>query len=323
MKAVVCGRYGPPESLRFTEVEKPVPQHGEVLIKVMAASINAADWHVMRGEPFIGRPMMGTWQGPKYPILGSDIAGEVEAVGEGVTQLKAGDAVFGAMSAHHWSGFAEYVCATEDAVVLKPAGVSFEDAAAAPIAAITALQALRDTGHVQAGQQVLINGASGGVGTFAAQIAKSYGAEVTAVCSTRNIEMVRGLGADHVIDYTQEDFTQSSQRYDLIVAVNGYHPIWDYRRALRPGGVYVMAGGANAQMFQALLLGPALSGSEGKRLGSVSAKANKPDLLAVGQLLEAGKIKPVIDRSFPLSQIVEAFQYFEGEHARGKVILVP
>jgi NADPH:quinone reductase-like Zn-dependent oxidoreductase len=249
------------------------------------------------------------------------MAGRVEAVGSAVKQFKPGDEVFGEIGAWGNGAFAEYVCVPERAFALKPANLSFEQAAAVPMAAITALQGLRDAGQIQAGKKVLINGASGGVGTFAVQIAKYFGAEVTAVCSTDKMEMVRSLGADHVIDYTREDFTKNDQRYDLILAVNGYHPISAYKRALNPLGIYVMAGGSMAQIFQAMLLGSRMSEKGGRKMGAVSAKINQKDLAVLKELLEAGKIAPVIDRCYPLSEAAEALRYLGEGHARGKIVI--
>src|SRR5437763_1002498 len=271
MKAIVHTHYGSPDILQLKEVARPTPKEDEVLVKVNAASVNAADWHLMRGKPFLVRLMGFGLLKPKHKILGTDIAGRVEAVGRNVKQFQPGDEVFGSMR----GGFAEYVCAREDSLVLKPANISFEEAAAVPIAAVTALQGLRDKGRIQPGQKVLINGASGGVGTFAVQIAKSFGTEVTAVCSTRNVDMARSIGADHVIDYTQEDFTRNGQRYDLILAANGYHPISDYKRALSPRGTYVMSGGSSmAQLFQAMLVGALISMTGSKKKGNLMAKLN-------------------------------------------------
>lgn len=321
MKAIVYTEYGPPDVLQLKEVEKPTPKDNEVLIKVHAASANAADWHIMRGEPFLVRLMVGGLLKPKIKILGADIAGQVEAVGRNVKQFQPGDEVFGDISDCGWGGFAEYVCVSEDALVLKPASTTFEEAAAVPLAAVTALQGLRDKGQIQPGQKVLINGASGGVGTFAVQIAKSFGAEVTGVCSTRKLDMVRSIGADQVIDYTQEDFTKSGQRYDLILAANGYHPILDYKRALSPEGIYVCTGGSMAQIFQSMLLGPWMSMIGSKKMGNLAAKSNKKDLAFMKELLEAGKVVPVIDRRYPLSEVAEALRYLEEGHAQGKVVI--
>jgi NADPH:quinone reductase-like Zn-dependent oxidoreductase len=258
---------------------------------------------------------------PKFNILGADIAGQVEAVGKTVTQFRPGDEVFGDISACSWGGFAEYVCSRENALALKPANISFEEAAAVPMAAVTALQGLRDKGKIQPGQKVLINGASGGVGTFAVQIAKYFGAEVTAVCSTRNLETARSMGADHVIDYTREDFTRNGQSYDLIFAANGNRSISDYRRALSPKGTYVMSGGSTAQLSEAMLQGPWISMTGNKKMGNSLAKPNHADLAFVKELLESGKVIPVIDRSYPLSDVPDALRYLEGGHARGKVVI--
>jgi NADPH:quinone reductase-like Zn-dependent oxidoreductase len=321
MKAIVYTQYGAPSDvLQFKEVEKPTPSDNEVLIKVHAASVNVADLHYLRADPFLIRLMSGLLK-PKNTILGADIAGQVEVVGKNVKQFKPGDAVFGDISACGWGGFAEYVCASEHALVLKPTNISFEEAAAVPMAAVTALQGLRNKGQIQPGQKVLINGASGGVGAFAVQIAKSFGAEVTAVCSTRNVDMVRSIGAAHVIDYTKEDFTKNGQRYDLILAANGYHPILAYKRALSPRGVYVMTGGSTAQMFQAMLLGPWISMTRSKKMGNMIAKPNNKDLAFMKELLEAGKVTPVIDRCYPLSEVAEAIRYLEEGHAQGKVVI--
>lgn len=321
MKAIVYTQYGSPEVLHLKEVEKPTPKDNEVLIKVHAASLNAADYYMLQGTPFMVRLMTGGILKPKRAILGSDVAGRVEAVGKNVTQFKPGDEVYGDLSGSGWGGFAEYVCARENAVALKPANLSFEDAAAVPMAAVTALQGLRDKGNIQAGQKVLINGASGGVGTFAVQIAKAFGAEVTAVVSTRNLDMARSLGADHVIDYTQENFTQNGQRYDLILAANGYHPLSHYQRALSPNGRYVMAGGTGAQIFQAMLLGPLRSRREGQKMGNLLAQPDQKDLMFMKELLEARKVVPVIDRCYPLSETADALRYVGEGHSRGKVVI--
>ena len=321
MKAIVYTEYGPPDVLNLEEVQKPVPKDDEVLVKVHAASANAADWHLMRADPFLVRLMGFGLLKPKKGLLGADIAGRVEAVGGDVTQFQPGDEVFGDLSGSGFGAFAEYVCATVDALASKPANVSFEEAAAVPLAAVTALQGLRYKGHVRPGQKVLINGASGGVGTFAVQIAKTFGTEVTGVCSTSKMDMVRSIGADHVIDYTREDFTRIGQQYDRILAANGYHPISDYKRALSPEGTYVMTGGSGAQMLQAMTLGPIMSITGSKKLGYVSMKQNKEDLVSVKELLESGKITPVIDRTYPLSEIPEAIRYLEEGHAKGKVVI--
>jgi len=318
MKATVYTHYGPPNVLKLEEVEKPTPQDNEVLVKVHAASVNTADWHILRGKPFLMRLMGYGLLKPKNTILGSDIAGRVEAVGRNVKQFQPDDEVFGNVR----GGFAEYVCAREDAFALKPTNLSFEEAATVPLAAVTALQGLRAKGQIQPGQKVLIHGASGGVGTFAVQIAKAFGAAVTGVCSTRNVDMVRSLGADQVIDYTQKDFTKNGQRYDFIFAVNGYHAIFDYKRALSPKGVYVMIGGSMAAMFQAMFLGPVVSMTGKQKMGSMGvARPNQKDLVFIKELLEAGKVVSVIDRRYPLGETAEAIRYLEEGHARGKVVI--
>ena len=265
MKAAVYRTYGPPEVLKIEEIEKPTPKEDEVLIKIHAASVNAYDWHFLTADIFLIRLMGGGMLKPKDTRLGADIAGRIKAVGRNVKQFQPDDEIFGMVK----GGFAEYACAPENALALKPVNLSFDEAAAIPMAAITALQGLRDKGQIQAGQKVLINGASGGVGTFAVQIAKSFGAEVTAVCSTRNLEQARSIGADHIIDYTKEDFTKNSQQYDLIFAANGYHSLSAYKRALTPKGIYIMAGGSMAQIFQSMLMGSLMSETGGKTMGGV------------------------------------------------------
>ncbi len=318
MKAIVYQKYGSPDVLELKEVEKPTPKDNEVLVKVHAVAVNAGDWYMLSGKPFLVRLMIGGPLKPKNKILGWDIAGRVKAVGRNVKQFQPGDEVFGACDC---GGFAEYVCASENALVLKPVSMTFEEVAAVPVAALTALQGLRDKGKIQSGQKVLINGASGGVGTFAVQIAKSFGAEVTAVCSTRNLDMAHSIGADQVIDYTQGDFTQNGQRYDLILAANGYHSILDYKRALSPKGIYVVTGGSMAQIFQGMLLGPLISMTGSKKMGNQAAKTNQKDLAFMKELLEAGKVVPVIDRRYTLSEVPEALHYLGEGHARGKVVI--
>jgi NADPH:quinone reductase-like Zn-dependent oxidoreductase len=324
MKAVVYTNYGSPDVLEIRDIKKPVPNDDQVLIKVRAASINPLDWHFMEGTPYIMRAIGVGLRKPKDPRLGVDYAGTVEAVGKNVTQFKPGDEVLGGKS----GAFAEYVCARADrAIVLKPANITFEQAASVPIAAITALQGLRDKGKIQPGQKVLINGASGGVGTFAVQIAKSFGADVTGVCSTRNLDMVRSLGADHVIDYTKEDFTKNGQRYDLILDNVGTQPLSGFRRVLNPNGILVMIGGGGpndggligplGRPVKALLLSPFIS----QKMGMLMAELNKKDLTILGDLMQSGKVTPVIDRTYPLSQIAEAIRYLEQGHARGKVVI--
>ena len=306
MKAIVFTKYGSPDVLQLKELEKPTPRDNEVLVKVYAASVNSADWHRLRGD---ARIMGSGLLAPKHKIPGADLAGKVEAVGTDAKAFKPGDEVFGDISGCGWGAFAEYACVSEEALMLKPVNIRFEEAAAVPMAGVTALQALRDHGHVHLAQKVLINGASGGVGTFALQIAKSYGAEVTAVCSTKNVDIAHSLGADHVIDYTQEDFTKSEQRYDLILGANGYHSISDYKRALSPKGIYVMSGGSSRQMLQAMIL------------GSWIARPSKSDLAVLKELIEAGKVRPAIDRIYPLSGVCEALRYLGEGHAKGKIVI--
>ena len=317
MKAIVYTKYGTPDVLRLRDVPKPTPKDDEVLIQIHAASVNAYDWHFLTADIFLVRLMgVGLFK-PKNTRLGADIAGRVEAVGKNIKRFRPGDEVFGMIR----GGFAEYACAPENALALKPVNLSFEEAAAIPMAAVTALQGLRDEGQIQAGQKVLINGASGGVGTFAVQIAKSFGAEVTAVCSTRNLDQARSIGADHVIDYTKEDFTKNGQQYDLVFAANGYHSLSAYKRALTPKGIYIMAGGSMAQIFQSMLMGSMMSKTGGKTMGGVSAKRSQKDLVFLKELLEAGKVVPVIDRRYPLSESAEALRYLGEGHARGKIVI--
>ena len=321
MKAVVFTEYGPPEVLQLREVQTPAAKDDEVLVEVHAAAVNYGDWALLRGKPFAVRLMTGGLLKPKNPILGADIAGRVAAVGPNVTQFQPGDEVFGDISAAGFGGFAEYVAVSQNPLALKPTNSSFEQAAAVPMSGVVALQGLRDKGGIQAGQKVLIVGASGGNGTFAVQIAKSFGAEVTGVCSTRNVDLVRSIGADHVINYTQEDFTQSEQRYDLILTTGGYRPILDYRRALSPGGTYVMVGGAMAQVYEAMILGPFLSMGGNQRMVNLSAMPHQEDLASVKDLIEGGQVTPVIDRRYPLSEVADALRYYGEGHSRGKVVI--
>ena len=298
------------------DVEKPVPKDDEVLVEVRAASVNVLDWRLMRGTPRLGRLVLGLRK-PKSILLGRDMAGRVESVGRNVTRFKPGDEVFGVCR----GAFADYACAAEGKLAIKPAGVSFEQAAALPIAASTALQGLRDKGRIRPGDRVVVDGASGGVGTFAVQIARALGAEVTAVCSARNVEAAASMGAAHVVDYTREDFTKSGQRYDVILGANAYHSIFDYRRALREDGRYVMCGAGGIQMLQGLLLGPLLSRMGSRKLGVVMAKIDEKDLAFLAQLVEEGKIAPVIERRYPVSGVRDALRYLEEGHARGKVVI--
>ncbi len=320
MKAIVYEQYGSPDVLQLKEVEKPTPKDDEVLIKVYAAAANAADKYLLAGKPIVARFEFGLFK-PKKNILGADVAGKVEAIGKNVKRFQVDDEIFGDLSACGFGGFAEYVCASEDTLVLKPETLSFEDAAAIPMSAVTALQALRDQGQIQAGQKVLIYGASGGVGTFAVQIAKSFGAEVTAVCSTGKIDMVRSLGADHVIDYTKEDFSQNRERYDLILAANGDHSIFKYKGLLSPQGTYVVSGGSMTQIFQAMLLGPLISKFGSHNMRNVLAVPKANDLAFVKELIESGKVVPVIDKRYPLSQVPDALRYLGEGHAKGKIII--
>jgi len=325
MKASVFTKYGSPDFFELKEVQKPTPRDNEVLVNVFAASINSWDWEILMGTPFVNRLMAGLLKPTKIKILGCDIAGRVVAVGKNVKRLQPGDEVFGDLSRCGWGGFAEYVCAPENALALKPASMTFEQAAAVPQAGLLALQGLRkgqiQQGQIQAGQKVLINGASGGVGSFSVQMVKSFGAEVTGVCSTKKMEFVRSMGADHVIDYTQEDFTKNGQRYDLILDIKGSHSIFDYKRALSPKGIYVMVGGSSALVNQVLFLGSWISMFSRKKMGLLLHKANK-GLAFMNELFEAGKVVPVIDRRFPLSKVSDALRYFGEGHARGKVVII-
>lgn len=320
MKAIVYDKYGPPDVLELKEIEKPIPEDNQVLVKVHASSVNYGNLVLLKGEPFLARLFFGPIK-PKYSIPGGDIAGLVEAVGRNVKQFQPGDEVFGDLSGCGWGGFAEYVSVPENVLAPKPSHLSFEEAAAVPMAAVTALQSLRNKGRVKSEQKVLIYGASGGVGTFAVQIAKAFGAEVTGVCSTRNVEIIRSIGADHAIDYTKEDFSKKADVYDLIIGANGYQPISVYKRALSPNGIFVHVGGSGTQMFQAMVLGPWISMTGKKKIGSFLQRPNQKDLFFIRELLETGKIKPVIDRQYQLSEIQEAFRYFEKGHAQGKVVI--
>jgi NADPH:quinone reductase-like Zn-dependent oxidoreductase len=320
MQAMIYRRYGGPEVLRLEAVAEPTPEPNDVLVHVHAASLNAADTYLLSGQPALLRFSSGL-RGPKRPILGADIAGRVTAVGSHVTQFRPGDAVYGDLAGCGLGGFAEYVCAREDALALKPARITFEQAAAVPMAAVTALQGLRAAGPVTAGQDVIIHGASGGVGAFALQLAKAFGAKVTAVCSTRNVELARTMGADQVIDYTQEDFSQSGPRYDLVLVANGKRSLTAYRRVLRPGGRCVVAGGAIGQIMGAMLLGPVLSIGGGITVRSLRAQPSQHDLAFVSGLLESGEVVPVVDRCYPLRELPEALRYRAAGHARGKIVI--
>jgi NADPH:quinone reductase-like Zn-dependent oxidoreductase len=314
MKAFIYEKYGPPETLRMAEVDKPVPNADEALVKVLAVSVNAADWHVLRGKPLFSRATLGLLR-PKHQILGVDIAGQVEAVGSGVTGFKPGDEVYANLLDHGYGGFAEYVAVPVGVMSLKPANLSFEEAAAVPMAAATALQGLRHHGELQPTQQVLINGASGGVGSFAVQLAKADGSEVTAVTSTRNLDLVRSLGADHVIDYTTTDVVGSGRRFDRILDTVGNRSVPELRRALAEGGKAAVTGFTSV----AKLLGVSLRG--GKDIAQVQAHVTAKDLELLSELIAAGKVRPQIDRRYPFAEIPAAIAYLEQGHARGKVVV--
>ena len=321
MKAIVIDRYGTPDVLRLEEVATPVPGDGEVLVRVRASSVNPYDWHFLTGRPKLFRPAFGLLK-PKYRILGADLAGQVEAVGPGVTHFVSGDEVYGQAAA---GTYAEYATMAETELAPKPSNLTFEQAAAVPLAGFTALQAIRDQGKVQPGQKVLINGASGGVGTLAVQIAKSYGAEVTGVCSTTNVDMVRSIGADRVIDYTRDDFTSDSRRYDLLLDNVGNRSLAEYRRVLEPKGLYLASYGRPENTW----LGPVwllarmalLSPFVGQKLTTFTAQPRAEDLHTLKGLIEAGSLRPVIDRTYPLPKVPDAFRYIEQWHARGKVVI--
>jgi len=318
MKAIVYHTYGSPAVLKLEEVAKPTPKDDEVLIKIHAASVNSWDWDLLRGKPFLAR--MDSPFKPKYKILGCDVAGQVEAVGKNVKQFQPGDAVFGDLSGCGWGGFAEYVCAQENALTLKPAAMTFAQAAAIPQAGVLALQGLRDQSQIQPGQKVLINGAGGGMGTFAIQLAKFWGAEVTGVDSTRKLAVMRTLGADHVIDYTQADFTKNGQRYDLILDAVAHRSLFDYKRALSPTGTLIIVGGSMGTIFQTLLLGTWFSKTGSQKLGLLIHQPNK-DLALLIELFTAGKVVPVIGRTYPLAETAAAFYALGAGDAQGKLVI--
>jgi len=320
MKAIVQYRYGSPDVLSLEDVPRPDPGEREVLVRVRAAGLNAGDWHMMRGTPFLIRLVMGGLVTPRYKVPGSDFAGRVEAVGGQVTHFEPGEEVFGDASGSSFGAFAEYVCVSAKALAVKPANVTFEQAAAVPVAANAALLALRDLGEVRGGEQVLVNGAAGGVGSFAVQLARSFGAEVTGVCSTRNLELVRSIGAHHVIDYTREDCTRGDRRYDLVVDAAAFRSARDYLRVLNPAGRYVMIGGATSRIFQVLLLGPWVARS-GRRARFLASTPNADNLAALSRLLESGELVPIVDRRFELPQLPAAIRYLESGQARGKVVI--
>lgn len=320
MKAIVCTRYGSPDVLQLKEVEKPIPKEGEVLVKVHATSINAGDLENLRGDWFA---RFGGPRRPQYKILGTDVAGRIEAVGRNVDKFHPGDEVWGDLSFPHGFGsFAEYVSVSEDALAFKPASMTFEQAATFPHSAIVSLQSLRDSGQIKSGQKVLVNGAGGGMGTFAVQIAKHFGAEVTGVDSANKFNMLRSIGADHVLDYTQEDFTKTGQQYDLILDVVAHRSVFDYQRALNPEGIFIIVGGSLGTFLQVVLLGTLISKTGTKKLRINTWEPNKKeDLALLTELFEAGKVVPVIDRRYPLSDVPEALRYLDGGHALGKVII--
>ncbi|MGD1942749.1 MAG: NAD(P)-dependent alcohol dehydrogenase [Leptolyngbyaceae cyanobacterium] len=321
MRAIVQTEYGSPDVLQLKEVDRPVPQAHEVLSKVQASSVHAGIWHLMRGTPFLIRLIFGGLRKPKIQILGNDVAGRVEVVGQDMTEFQPGDEVFGDLSECGFGAFAEYVCAPATALALKPKPLTFVEAAAVPTSALAALQALRDVGQLQPGQQVLVNGAAGGVGSFAIQLAKELGAEVTGVCHTNKVAMVRSLGADQVIDYTQTDITQTEQRYDLIIDTAAYRSVLDWLPTLTPQGTYVLVGGATPRFFQAMLLGPMLTQITGKSVKCLSSTVQQDDLVTLKELLEAGQLVPHLDRTYPLAEVPAAIRYLEQRQVQGKVAI--
>jgi NADPH:quinone reductase-like Zn-dependent oxidoreductase len=327
MKAIVQTEYGSPDVLSLQEVDKPTVTANGILVQVRATSVNAGDWHLMRGDPFLTRLIFGGIFKPKIKTLGVDVAGVVEAIGKDVTQFQVGDEVFGDLSECGFGAFAEYACATEAALSLKPTNISFEQAATVPCSALTALQGLRDCGRIRSGQKVLINGASGGVGSFAVQIAKALGAEVTAVCSTSKMEMMKTLGADNIIDYTQTDVTKNAQQYDLIIDAAAYRSVFDYAPILKPDGTYVLIGGSISRLFQVLLFGAVISSMMRRKVKCLTAKPNRSDLVILKDMIEAGQIVPFIvggaspleTRTYNLSEVPMAIRQLEQRQVRGKV----
>jgi NADPH:quinone reductase-like Zn-dependent oxidoreductase len=322
MKAIVCTKYGLLKPFELKEAEKPVPKENEVLVEVRASSVTYSNTIFISRKMAPFRLLIGKHFMPSTRIPGSDIAGRVVAIGREVKQFKLGDEVYGDLPLHIKGGYAEYACTTEESLALKPANLSFEEAAAVPESALVALQGLRDFGKIQKGQKVLIYSASGGIGTFALQIAKYYGAEVTGVCSARNLDMIRSLGADHVIDYTKEDFTRNGKQYDLIFAVRYSRSIWAIKRALNPNGIYVSTAGPSPfRLLQEFIIGPRIFKDERKKVVVITIKCNQNDLIFIKELIETGKVKPVIDRSYPLSDISKAFRYYGKGHVQGKVVI--
>jgi NADPH:quinone reductase-like Zn-dependent oxidoreductase len=322
MRAIVQTEYGSTDMLSLKEIDKPAVSDNNVLVQVHAASVNSGDWHLMRGTPYLIRPMFGGLLKPKIKILGFDVAGRIEAVGKDVTQFKPGDEVFGDLSGCGFGAFAEYVCATEAALALKPVAITFAEAATVPGAGVAALQGLRDVGQIQPGQKVLINGASGGVGSFAVQIAKAFGADVTAVCNKKKMDMVRSLGANHIIDYTQTDVTQTGQRYDLILDAAAYRSVFDYLPILTSEGTYVLVGGSTARFFQVMFLGSLISRISHRRVKCLASKPNQMDLITLREFMVEGKITPYIDQRYNLSEVPTAIRYLEQRQVLGKVAIV-
>ncbi|MBE9030359.1 NAD(P)-dependent alcohol dehydrogenase [filamentous cyanobacterium LEGE 11480] len=321
MRAIVQSEYGAPDVLTLATVDKPVAQDNQVLVRVQGASVHAGDWHLMRGTPWLIRLIFGGLRKPKVRTIGTDIAGRVEVVGAAVTQFQAGDEVFGDLSEVGFGAFAEYACVPETALALKPINLTFEQAATVPVSALTALQGLRDYGEIQPGQKVLINGASGGVGSFAVQIAKAFGAIVTGVCHTEKVDMVRSLGADDVIDYNQTDVTRSGQQYDLIIDTAAYRSVSDYQPILSPRGTYVLVGGDTTRFFQVMLLGPWFAKRMRRQVKCLTQKPNQADLIVLKELIEAGKIAPAIDQTYDLSEVPAAIRRVEQRQVRGKVAI--
>lgn len=321
MKAIIQTEYGSPDVLRLADVDQPAMSDNDVLIKIVAASVDAGIWHLMRGTPYLIRLIYGGLRRPKTPILGTAIAGQVTAVGKAITQFQPGDEVFGDLSEAGFGGFAEYVCVPEAALALKPHSLTFESAATVPVSAQAALQGLRDVGQLQAGQKVLILGAAGGVGSFAMQLAKAFGAEVTGVCSTDKVEMVHQLGADQVIDYTQTDVVQAGNQYDLILDTAAYRSFFDYLPVLTSVGTYVMVGGSTGKFFRAMFLGPWVSKSSGRKVKCLESKPVQADLDTLRDLLEAGKVTPIVDRIYPLGEVPNAIRYVERRQVKGKVAI--
>ncbi len=321
MKAIIQKQYGSPDQLKVSIANKPIIKANEVLVKVYAASVNAADWHLMRADPFLVRLMYGGFRRPAIRTLGADIAGRIELVGRDVTQWQVGDLVFGDLSESGFGGYAEYAAIPEDMLAPKPEGYTFEEAATLPVAGLAALQSLRDAGGIEAGQKVLINGASGGVGTFAVQIAGAFGAEVTAVASTRHLDMLRQIGAHHVIDYTEEDFTQSDIEYDLILDIAAYRPPWEYRPAMTPEGTYVFVGGETKRIFQIMAACPLNTLFSKQKITSFLSRPNQADLQLLKDMAEEGQIRPVIDSYYSLDEVADAIRYMEDVHPSGKIVI--